>query len=333
MPPTMLPIASPWADSKLAEVVFDDIVGKGIPRPISRSTAMSVPPFARARNMLVSTISRFPLVDFDEDTETSEQPLWLQSTAGATSPQHRMAWTVDDLIHYGWSLWARFNDPISGYPIAVDRINKSRWTFDAKGRVVVDDELVTDANSVILIPGLHEGVLAYGADAIRDIKQIYRIVRQRIKNPAPNVVLKQTGGKALTDREIDALILRNAKAREGENGGVGFASEFIDYEEKGQSSDSTLMVEGRNAAALDIARVIGVAGSRIDATSPKSSLNYETSEGKNLEFVDFDLALYMTPISAALSMDSVTPSGRRVAFDMGDFIALAPSATGPVTQD
>jgi hypothetical protein len=327
-----VPIASPWADSTLQRVIFEDIVGKGVALPVTRNTAMSVPPHARGRNRLVATISEFPLVEFEEATRTGEQPLWAQSTAGPTSPQHRMCWTVDDLIHYGTSLWIRFNDPISGYPIAMDRVNRERWNLDAYGRVLLDGKLV-GGNDVVLFTGFHEGVLQYGADAIRDMKQLYRIVRQRIKNPAPNVVLKQTGGTPLTDPEIDALIARNAKAREGENGGVGYASENIDYQEKGLSADSQLMVEGRNAGAVDIARNLGVSASLVDATAPKASLNYETSEGKNLEFVDEDLKLYMGPITARLSMDDITPSGRRIAMDLTDYTAKAPSPTGPATED
>ncbi|MBP2390108.1 phage portal protein [Aeromicrobium fastidiosum] len=327
-----IPIGSPWADSNLQRVMFEDMFGAGVQQPVTRTVAMSVPPHARGRNRLVSTIQDFPLVELDEATESGVQPLWAQSTSGTTSPQHRMCWTVDDLIHYGASLWIRFNDPISGYPLAMDRVNRERWALDAKGLILLDGHPV-NANDVVYIPGFHEGVLQFGADAIRDMKQLYRIVRQRIKNPAPNVVLKQTGGTPLTETEIDALILRNAKAREGENGGVGYASEHIDYQEKGASADSQLMVEGRNAGAVDIARNIGVSASLVDATAPKASLNYETSEGKNLEFVDEDLRLYMGPITARLSMDDVTPSGRRIAFDLTDYTAKAPSPTGPATED
>ena len=51
------------------------------------------------------------------------------------------------------------------------------------------------------------------------------------------------------------------------------------------------------------------------------------------EFVDFDLALYMTPITARLSQDDVVPAGNRVAFDLADFTGKAPSLTGPVRED
>jgi phage portal protein BeeE len=93
------------------------------------------------------------------------------------------------------------------------------------------------------------------------------------------------------------------------------------------------MIAARNAASLDLARLIGVAASRIDATVDKGSLNYETTTGRNQEFVDFDLALYMTPITARLSLDDVVPRGTHVRFNLADFIAAAPSITGPVLKD
>ena len=95
-----------------------------------------------------------------------------------------------------------------------------------------------------------------------------------------------------------------------------------------------LQVVGDNReAALDLARMVGVHGGMIDATTPKASLNYETTTGRNGEFVDLDLALYMTPITARLSLDDVMPRGRRVALDTIDFSSLTVDPTGPTTED
>lgn len=346
--PSTYPIASPWSSSDLQRLVFEDIFGTDIP-PNTRATAMRLPAVARARNLLCSTIGRLPLVQLDRrqhvpavDADDAEweafyaaQPSWTQRADDGTSPELRIALTVDDLIFYGWSCWWRRNGS-DGFPIAVGRIPQDEWEIDQDTMSVLVNGVPAghDANgypTVILIPGLHEGVLSYGRDVIEDTRVLYRNVRARLINPVPQLELHQTGGEPLTETEIDALISRWAAARQGKNGGVGFTNEFVELHERGVGGDSQLMIDARNAASLDLARMVGVAASRIDSTADKASLNYETTTGRNQEFVDFDLALYMTPITARLSLDDVSPRGKRVRFDLTDFVESAPSVTGPDT--
>ena len=101
----------------------------------------------------------------------------------------------------------------------------------------------------------------------------------------------------------------------------------------GDATGDQLLVEARNAASLDLARIIGISAGMLDATAPKASLNYETTTGRNQEFVDFDLALYLTPIVSRLSQDDIVPAGTRVAFDLADFMGQTPTLTGPTLED
>ena len=330
--PDALPIASPWSPSHLDRWVFEDIIGTGS-LPGSRAEAMRIPAVARARNLVVSTICRQPLEVYRGATRLDDldQPTWIYSTAGPTHPFIRLAWTIDDLIFYGLSCWSRVNNA-DGSLQAASRINRDRWALDSAGRVTVDGRPVK-ANEVILFAGLHEGILDYGRDAISDTRQLYRNVRQRLDNPIPGLELHQTEGADLDDDAIDKLIDRWAAARRGENGGVAYTNRVIELRERGAGQDAALMIEARNAASLDLARVVGVHASTIDATAPKASLNYETTNGRNQELVDIDLPLYMTPITARLSMDDVVPRGSRTAFNVDDFTNTDPSPTGPATQD
>lgn len=353
--PSTLPIASPWGGpSHLQRLVAEDVFGSDMPVN-TRAAAMRIPAVARGRNLLVSTICRLPLVSLSAtqllprrpattapaaewQTYADElgafnlgQPSWLYRTDDGTSPELRLAWTVDDLIFYGASCWWRRNGS-DRFPLTAGRINQADWSIDEDNRVVVDG-VPQDDRDVILFYGLHEGVLTHGVDAIRDARQLQAIVRKRLKNPIPAIDLHYTGATDLTDPQIDALVERWAKARDGENGGVGFTNKWVEAKEMGKDGDAQLMIEARNAASLDLARMIGVSAGRLDATTPKASLNYETTTGRNQEFIDFDLALYMTPITARLSMDDCVPRGSRVAFDLSDFIASAPSVTGPSNQD
>lgn len=329
--PSSLPFTSPWATSDLARIVAEDVFGTTAAAN-TRSSAMRLPPIARARNLTCTTIARMPLRSQVGETPTPTQPAFLARAGNGQSPQLRMTWTVDDLIFYGWSCWWRDNDPATGAIATASRLGQDEWGTNGDGKLEVNGVEVKP-NDVIVIPGLHEGILSYGVESLDDARALYRNVRQRLQNPVAQVDLHQTGGPQLSPVEVDELLARWTKARQGGNGGVSYTPESITPNEMGAGADAQLMIEARNAAAVDLARIVGVHAGLIDATAPKASLNYETTTGRNQEFVDFDLALYMTPITARLSLDDVLPPGEHASFDLTDFTSLAPSVTGPNLED
>lgn len=323
--PSTLPIATPWSKSHLEKVLAQDVFGQDVPVN-TRSAAMRIPSVARARNLVVSSICRMPLVDQVDGAPAETQPLWLTRSRHA-APQLRLAWTVDDLIFYGMSCWLveRYAD---GRMVSdAHRLNWGEWSLNADMRVEVLGHEVPNEN-VIVFTGLHEGVLDYGKDSLDDTRTLYRNVRTRLATPSAGVNLHQTGGRDLTDDEIDTLIDRWAIARRGGNGGVSFTSKDIEAVDM-PGDDGKLLIEARNAAAVDVARVIGVSAGLIDATTPTASLNYETRTGRNEEFVDRDLELYITPLEARLSQPDVTPNGHTIVVDQGEFTRLPSDTSTP----
>lgn len=329
--PSRFPVASPWSSSDLARIIASDWAGVDAPAN-TRGEAMKIPGIARARNLIVSTLASAPLEVHDPvDQVVANAAPWFYSAGGGTSWQLRQAWTVDDLIFAGWSCWWRewSGDQIS----EVGRIPIDDWELTDDNQLLVDGVPVRDPRDVILFPGLHEGVLAYGKEALNDTRTLYRNVRARLFAPSPQLDLHQTEGDDLPDEEIDKLIARWAKARQGQLGGVSFTSKHIEVNELGGGADAQLLIEARNAAMVDCARIVGVHAGMIDATTPKSSLNYETSQGRNGEFVDFDLALYMTPITARLSLDDCLAPGLSAHINLSAFTSLAQPPTGPTLKD
>lgn len=334
--PSGYPIASPWADpGGLAKVIAADVFGLDEPPISTRTAAMRIPAIARGRNLIVSSIARIPLQVADGATREAlpDQPSWVYRTDDGTSPQHRLAWTVDDLIFHGWSLWDKRRRDARNFPLFAPRVNHDRWRIDPDtNRVLIDEQPITDPADVCLISGFHEGILSFGRDTLTDARNLYDIVRERLESPMPSIDLHQVSGADMTNDEIDALITRWAAARSKRRGGVGFTNRHI--EAKALANDgSELMIEARNAASLDLARMVGVTAGLIDATAPKASLNYETKEGRNEEFVDRDLSLYMTPLTSRLSLDDMVPRGQVVRFDTSDFTGSAMSPTGPDVKD
>lgn len=319
------------AGNPLSAIVWADLLGSSLDQlPMSRTEAMMVPAVAKARHVVAPKIASAPLVVLRGDDELPEQPSWITRTDAIddVSPWHRMLWTVDDLIFTGWSLWAA-NRGSEGQLLAASRIMRSRWSFD-KGQVKVDGEPVP-ARSVILIPGPHEGIVNFGAVAVRHARELIQAASNAGKLPTPTLELHQTTDVQMTDAEIDAEILRWAQARQGVNAGVAWTSYGLEAKEH-NSIDGALLIEGRNAAAVDIARIVGVAAAMIDATVPKASLNYETTQGRGLEHAEYGIEPYADSIAARLSLDDVVPRGQRTRFDISaDLGAVQP--TGPTVED
>lgn len=332
--PSMLPISSPWVSQSLERIIFEDVLGSILDpdTPLNtRQAAMRIPAIGRARNLLCTAAARVVLRALRGDQVITPSPSWLTSSADGSSPQLRIVWTVDDLIFYGRSAWWRRNGS-DGFPIAVGRLNQGDWRINDDNRVEVYGQVVPD-DQVTVIPGWHDGILCDGRETIRDARNLLNIVRARLLNPAPNLELHQAEGTPLTTDEITQLVNDWAAARQGVNGGVAFTPKGLVVNERGAGSDSQLMIEARNAMAVDLARTIGVAAGLVDATAPKASLNYETTELRNQEFIDRDLSGYLDPITARLSLDDVSPHGTRIAGDTTDMQTATPAPTGPSQED
>jgi len=337
-----LPLSSPFSNdsSHLAQWIADDVLGATAAAGInSRASAMRLPGIARARNLLVTAIARNPIVAYrgpavaaltaDDTVERlPTQPSWTTETRDGSSSELRHVWTVDDLVFYGWSLWRRYNGA-DGFPIAADHINYDDWEIDADNRLLVGGVMVSFAEerNWTLIPGLHEGVLTFGADVLRDGRELAGIVRERLLNPVPDVNLEaQPDSEDMTDTEWLAFVNAYVANRKV-NKGVGFTNRYVKAVAFPGRKDSDLMVDSRNASVVDQARLMGVHAGLLDATAPKASLNYETQAGTNREFVDFDLWTYMLPLAARFSMADFTPRGQRAAFDLTDFTGATSTST------
>ena len=320
-------ITSPWAQVELTRIVWADLLGDEN-LPVTRAQAMGVPPIARGRHILTATIADAPLVTRRGDAPGTPAP-WLQSTGTVTSPQHRMAWTVDDLIFHGWSLWVVQRDQ-GGITDAM-RCPWEWWSFNDRGAVEIDGAEVP-ADSVLLIPGFHEGILNSSPRTIRGARELENQWSERAANPIPAAELHQTTPDKLTPTEVQDLLDGWSKALRSNGSTVGYTPQSLELRTHGEAS-ADLLVEGRNAAAIDAARVLGLPASLIDASNVNSTLTYETAQGRNGELRDYSLKLYTVPIAARLSLDDVCPPGERVAFDLSEFTVTTPDPSGPATED
>lgn len=320
---------SPWASPNHLET----IAPPRTPDRVTRTLAMGVPAVARARRLIVGAIARCPLEARTEGERAEHQPLWLHRTDSQQSPTFRMTWTVDDLLFYGWSLWGLERDR-DGRVIRADRVPYHLWEVDEHGVIINGDH--ADDRDVCLIPGPDEGLLQHSASAVRHARELQRLAQRAADTPAAQIMLKQVAGAPLPDEERRKLIQSWVDARRGDNGGVAYTNQSVEVEEMGRV-DPQMMIEGRNAAALDIARAVGVPAVMIDAApaGATGTVTYSNGNARNQELVDYALAPYMAAIAARLGLDDMVPRGWAVSFDLSDLTALkigelnAPDDAGP----
>ena len=322
-------IVSPWQTGQLSQIVWSDIFGSEA-NIISRADAMSIPAVAKARQILVSTIAKYPLRAYDENGLLAEQPVWLQDTADTVSPWHRMAWTLDDLIFYGWSLWGVERDA-DGNVINAERCPIERWEVDPSGNIRIDDT-IAEEGSVILIPGAFEGLLKVGSRTLRGGVKLERSWVGKATNPIPAIELHATTDDPLEPEEVLALVQAWADARNDDNGAIAFTPHNIEARAHGNAEPS-LLIEGRNFLRIDVGAFLGIPAALMDASLSTASLTYSTQEGQRNEFADFTVPYWTEPIQHRLSLDDVLPQGQRIRFDLSDLYTNPQNPISPIVED
>lgn len=329
----------PHLPPAIGSIVYADVFGANVDAPLTRVEAMRVPAVARARHVIAGTVARIPLRAYraGEVLEGPAAPPWITSTSGRMSPYHRLLWTADDLLHHGWSCWA-LTRGAGRVILNADRIPMGSWSADSVGRVYVDrgdgTHVLVDQTSVQLIPGPHEGILTAAAGTIRHAADLQRAASQAAKTPAAYLGLKQVAGTPLkrsstdpTEVTVDSTVADWTAARLGRNAGVAFLPFGIEPVELGTFSEH-LLTEGRNAAAVDVARIVSLPADMLDAAGP-SSLTYATTRDNDFRAIQHGVGLYLSSISAALSQDGMTVRGQEVRFDLEEWLSDPVSAEAP----
>lgn len=320
-------IAAPWSPGVAEGLIWSDIFDADH-RPLTRADALRVPAIAAARNRVIEKLAGRPLVDYVKTTPNPQQPAWMSRTDNrlAHSPWHRMAATLDDLIFYGWSLWAVARG-------ADDQISEAlhvpfdRWSTTTEGVILFDDEPAPE-DQVILIPGPHEGILNLAADTIRGGLDLERAWRSRARNPLPNIILKEREDNGMTLEEARPYVKAVAEARRNPDGAVMFIPYKIEVEVPPTSAVDHLE-QARNAIRLDVAGYFDATAQSIEASKNQSTLTYETAEASEAQTTN-RMAFWSEPIEHRLSLDDVVPRGHSVRFN---FDQITNPHTGTPTED
>lgn len=285
------------------EAVGDFYGLQGDMLPPTRAEAMSVPAMARARHLIVAP-SRLPMVVKPADYRQSaliEQPDPKRTRVAV------LADTLDDLLFNGIGLW-RVTERYAAdnRPRHAERIGLWRLTRDPQtGAFLIDEQRVPDAD-LIWFEGPHEGILAFGGRALRSAVRLDRSYNATAKTPAVATELHQTTDDEMDDDEVQALV-DGAQAAIAARG-VVWTNNAVELKTHTASAEN-LLIQGRNAAAVDIARMSGLPAAIIDAVPPGASDTYQNVQAKLREARDIGLDSYAAAVTARLSLDDVLPRG------------------------
>lgn len=310
---------STWEESApLTALALSDLYGKDLQLPITRKVAMAIPAVAKARNLICSKVAGFPLVAMTGTTPTRRPSSWLSQIESGRPNFITLAWIVDGLIFHGRAWLLVTERSADGRPSAFQFVGE--WDADVQdGQLVTVKGRRVQATNVVRIDAPHEGILNFAKDPIRAAAEMEAAAMRTAHNPVPTIELHQTGGDQLSDKEIDALVAHWAKARRSKDGAVGFTNQSIEVKVHGVPAEQ-LMIAGRNTAALNVARIMGLSAWAVDAAVEGSSLTYSSVPARSRELVEYGLQPYMDAITARLSMDDLLPNGQWCRFDTSQLL-------------
>lgn len=336
IPETQIParyaVQTPWAEDNLtANVLLADAFG--ITTEIAtRQNAMSIPAIAKARHIITSTVAAAVWKAYKGDAELGTQPPFLYRTNSAQTPVHRMIWTVDDLLFYGWSLWAVTRGAGREILDAV-RIPRERWDFDSVGRVLVDGE-ITQEGEVVLIPASDLGLILNGSATILGALNLEREWQKRIRNPIAVTELHVTDANdPLTPEESKKLAADFNASRRTQDGVTMVTPANVEIRTHG-AQVTDLFIAGRNAVAIDVARLVGLPALVLDtANINAANQNYSNKDTARNDLLDAIRNVYIAPIEARLSQDDVVARGQSIRADLSNAISVPDTGTGAPKED
>lgn len=308
-----------------------------------RARAMRVPTVSRARDLLCSLAASLPLEHIvwswqtGNYVETKVAPdTWMTQPDPESTRAHIMAWTVDDLMFHGYAVWRvtsrRMLDnrpaTFQWLPAQDVAISAQYWA----GGIPYGDYTVTFAGQVlnradlVLFWSPIQALLNTGARSILVAERLEQASLRFASTPTAFGYLKQLDGEPMTSDELKELSDAWAEARDTNS--VAALNQFVDWKESQMDPGKLQLVESRQHAALEIARLANVPAYLVSAPTG-SGMTYQNAQQSRQDLILMGALPYLEVIQQTLSTDAITPRGHLVRFDTQAWMDKLPGATQP----
>jgi hypothetical protein len=235
--------------------------------------ARSLPIVRRAEHFL-ATIGTFELAGYarGERLDPADgRVAWLTQPELRRTRQATINRTVSDLVWYDRAVWRPVDRTLLGATVAVERLAPSRVDTlphpldpDLVDKWIVDGQETSEARLVVFDGAGLGGLAWYGFELLTIYGQLQTAAGRYARSPHPYAILKNSGVD-LEDDEITALLDAWELARETRS--VGYTNDQIEYQpQSGSWSARELqLVEAREHAATETARLFGLPAWVLDA--------------------------------------------------------------------
>ena len=319
-------------DGKVAPTPRDDGISDAIERyraeKVTRDAAMRIPAVRRAVHVIAGTISTFDFsawrgtTRIPDDDPTS--PGWLHQP----DPDRTLMWSlhkvVEDLIWHDRAYW-KVERNIAGQVAYLTRVRVDRVQevhdpndIDKPMQLLLDGNRIS-SDRLLKFDGAGVGGLdRFGADLLLLYVALQDAAGRYADAPLPSLILTNSGDD-LDDAEIQALLNNWETARRDR--ATAYKNDALTVDPIGWNSQELQLVEAREQAALEVARLFGLPASALNAPT-NDSLTYSTAADGRRDLLE-SLRPWMSVVEQTLSLDSrrgvtsgiVTARGTTIKFN------------------
>ena len=286
---------------------------------MDRNNAIQVPALARARNLIIGTISSMPLELYRKSSgEELGKPVWMDQPCINQPLSTTLAWTLDSLFFYGVSYWRvveRYQE--DGRPSRFEWLSYSRVTpeYDERMNTIiyyfVDGEKVSNED-MVTFQSFDEGVLTRGALTIRAALDLERASQVAAATPMPTGYIKNTGAD-LDPKEVQGLLAAWKLARQ--NRSTAYLTSTLEYNVAQFTPKDMAYIEAKQDYATQIARLCNIPAYYLSADA-NASMTYSNVLDERKQFYAMSLQPYVSVIEDRLSMNDITANGNIVRLDV-----------------
>jgi hypothetical protein len=277
----------------------------------SRATARLVPSFARGLDVITAAASSLPFREFTSAGVVEPRPL-IAHPDPSQAPSVTYRRTYDDLVCHGRAYWQPTE--WARVPGSPDRPWRARYvpaervTRDPSGRFLLDGR---PADLVEFDAGTN-GSLEDGWLTIRTALALEQASSNYAQAPAPSTVLRNTGLDIPSDKVDELLNAWEARRRARS---TAYVNANLELDSIGWNAAELQLVEGRQHAALEVARVLNLDPVWVGANTPGSSVTYQNRVDLYQALLDTTVMPLVRAVEQRLSLDDLTPHGRTVRAD------------------
>jgi phage portal protein BeeE len=299
----------------------------------ARNRAMSVATISRARDLMASVIGSLPLRMYNERWNDSEKEMekeylaprsWLRQPDPSVTYDFLMAWTFDDLFHYGRAFWVITSRTQDGFPASFTRIPAGAVTtpdqagpvwYAPSKEVFFLGNMINPADLVQFLSPI-QGIIYMSEQTVATALKLEAARYRNAESSIPAGVLKQTGGEPLSASELADLASAFNAARATNQ--TAALNEFLSYTETTATPDKMLLIDAANYQALECARLTNVPPYLVGVST--GAYSYQSSEQARADLYIFGVQAYASCIASTLSQNNVLPRGTYVEFDTEKFL-------------